>query len=384
MPGTNVAFTTKEFQDRLQNVQSEIQKRDLIGILVHSPHNIYYLAGYHTSGYFAYQVLFVPAQGEPLLLVRESERLHADVYSWLDLNRQAVYLDTEDPAIVTVGWLNELGWSGTDKKIGVEKTCLNFPVRAYDKINAALGLSKLVDASGLVNRVRLIKSPKEIEYARLAAKTADIGMKAGLESLAVGKTEFEIAAVIQHQQIIAGSEYQGLPNFVASGDRIFRGHSTPTRKVIGPGDLVKFEVTGSVNRYHAALMRSASMGKPTDEVAKAADLMIACQDNAFKLMKPSAISGDVDAAVRQPVLKARLRERYLPRIGYSLGIGFPPISGEWEVCDFMANDTWVLQAGMVFHMVVTANGIAFSETILVTENGAERLTTLPRELYLAY
>ncbi|SEK14051.1 M24 family metallopeptidase [Paraburkholderia diazotrophica] len=380
MAGTNVAFTTEEYRRRLAKVQNEVQNRNLIGLLVHSPHNICYLAGFHTSGYFAYQVLFVPAEGEPLLLVRESERLHADVFSWLEIDRQAVYLDTEDPAVVTGKWLKELGWTGANRAIGVEKSCFNLPVRDYEKISATAESNTLIDASGLVNRVRLIKSPQEIEYARRAARTVDIGLKAGLEALAVGKTELEIAAAIQEQQILAGTEYQSLPNYVSSGDRIRRGHSTPTDKVIELGDLLKFEITGSINRYHAALMRTAIMGKPSDEILRVSELLITCQDRAFQLMKHGAVSGDVDAAVRQPVLKAGLRKSYLPRIGYSLGIGFPPVSGEWEVCDFMANDTWVLQAGMIFHMVVNANGISFSETMLVTESGSERLTTLPREL----
>lgn len=383
MTGRNMAFSPQEYRERLAKAQGAIQQRGMVGLLVHSPHNICYLTGYHTSGFFAYQVLFVPAEGEPLLLVRELERTNADEYSWLALDRQAVYLDNEDPASVTGRWLAELGWTAAGDPIGVEKTCFNLAVRDYEALCDVARPNKVVDGSGIVGRVRLIKSSQEIAYARRAAEITDIAMRAGLEALAVGKKELEIAAAIQQQQVLGGSEYTSLPNYLSSGYRMRIGHATPTEKVIEAGDVLKFEITSCVKRYSAAMMRTAVMGAPAAEVAQAADLLISCQDHAFSIMKPGAVAGEVDAAVRQTVLKAGLRKTYYPRVGYSLGIGFPPVSGEWEVCDFMAGDTWLLQAGMIFHMLVNANGISFSETILVTETGSERLTSLPRELYIA-
>ncbi|MCB1471178.1 MAG: aminopeptidase P family protein, partial [Rhizobiaceae bacterium] len=64
------------------------------------------------------------------------------------------------------------------------------------------------------------------------------------------------------------------------------------------------------------------------------------------------------------------------------GIGFPPVSGEWATRDFMDGDSWILEPGMVFHMIVVAQGLSFSETMLVTESGAERLGALDRKLTL--
>jgi Xaa-Pro dipeptidase len=381
--GRNLAFSVAEYRARLLKVQSVIQECGMVGLLVHSPHNICYLAGYHTSGFFAYQALFVAAAGEPLLLMRELERTNADEYSWLGQDRQAIYLDNEDPADVTGRWLAELGWTTAKGPIGVEKTCFNLPVSNYERLISLARPNHLADGSGIVGRIRVLKSPQEIAYARRAAEITEIGMSAGLEALAVGKKEIEIAAVIQEKQVLAGCEYTSLPNYLSSGYRMTIGHATPTEKVIELGDVLKFEITSCVRRYSAAMMRTAVMGKPPADVARAADLLIRCQDRAFSMMKPGAVAGDIDAAVRQPVLSAGLRKTYYPRVGYSLGIGFPPVSGEWEVCDFMAGDTWLLDAGMIFHMIVNANGISFSETILVTDTGAERLTSLPRELYIA-
>ncbi|WP_292329607.1 Xaa-Pro peptidase family protein [Mesorhizobium sp.] len=376
----NKPFSTEEFRSRLRRVQALIQSKDLVGLMVYSPANIYYLSGYHTSAYFSYQVLFVPARGEPLLLVRELERTNADEYAWVGREQQAIYTDIEDPVEVTVRWLAELGWLSGPQAVGVEKADIALTVRQYERLREGAGRIDLEDGSGLVDQVRLIKSPQEIAYIRRAAEITDIGLAAGLEALTVGTTENEVAAAIHEAQVRLGCEYTSLPHYISSGRRRFLGHATPSEKVVEKDDIVRFEITACVKRYSAAIMRTAVMGTPSDEVSRASDLLLECQEKAFSLMRPGAVAGDVDAAVRQPVLNVGLRETYTSRVGYSLGVGFPPVSGEWAARDFMAGDNWILQPNMVFHMIVVAKGISFSETILVTETGHERLGSLERRL----
>lgn len=373
-------FSTEEFRSRLARVQAVIQKKGLIGLLIHSPANIYYLSGYHTSGYFAYQVLFVPQRGEPLLLVREVEKTNGDEYSWLRPEQRVMYADIEDPVEATARWLAELGWLSGVQAIGIEKAESALTVRQFEGLRDKIGKIELKDASGLVGRVRLIKSPQELQYIRKAAAILDIGFAAGLKTLAVGKSENEVVAAILDAQGRAGSEYPSLPHYLSSGRRMYLNHATPTQKIIEKGDVLKFEVTACIKRYSAAVMRTAVMGKPSDNLLRTSELLIKNQDNAFDMMRPGAVAGDVDKIVRQPVLAAGLRKTYHSRIGYSLGVGFPPLSGEWESCQFMAGDKWLLEANMVFHMIVNANGISFSETILVTEKGAERLGSIERQL----
>jgi Xaa-Pro dipeptidase len=72
------------------------------------------------------------------------------------------------------------------------------------------------------------------------------------------------------------------------------------------------------------------------------------------------------------------------RLGYSVGIGFPPIAGEGQTADFREDATWELAAGMVFHMLsVLRVGLVVSDTVLITDSGCERLTSTPRRLLVA-
>jgi Xaa-Pro dipeptidase len=101
-------------------------------------------------------------------------------------------------------------------------------------------------------------------------------------------------------------------------------------------------------------------------------------------MKPGAVARDVDRVCRARVLDAGLRESYDNFTGYTLGYygaTHPPRTSDFTRA-FVPTAGWVLESGMVFHMYTGARGMAFSETVLVTESGAERLTRLERRLFV--
>ena len=73
MVESSLAFSVSEFKQRLLRVQEKLKERNLVGMLVHTPENICYLTGYQSPGYFMYQCLIVPAEGEPLFVLRNGE-----------------------------------------------------------------------------------------------------------------------------------------------------------------------------------------------------------------------------------------------------------------------------------------------------------------------
>ena len=121
------------------------------------------------------------------------------------------------------------------------------------------------------------------------------------------------------------------------------------------------------------------MGKPTAQQRRAADVLLKALDEGIAMMRPGADAGEIDKVLREPVLDAGLRESYHHRVGYTLGLTYPPTSGEY-IRQFMAGSSWRLEAGQVFHMLLIAAGIGFSETVLVTDDGPELLTHFERRL----
>jgi Xaa-Pro dipeptidase len=128
-------------------------------------------------------------------------------------------------------------------------------------------------------------------------------------------------------------------------------------------------------------MRPAVVG-PAGNRAELARKLIDIQDRQFKAMAPGRTAGEVDAIAREAILSAGLRKDYLNITGYTLGhfpLSTPHTSDFTRV--FLPDAKWVLEPDMVFHMYVSASGVAFSETVRVTETGCELLTRSPRRLF---
>lgn len=375
MDGYQQAFSTDEFKGRLARVQAAMAAKGFDILLLHSPENIYYLTGYQTSGYFAYQTLIVTQDPLPRLLVRYIERGCVDEWSWLDAAE--TWKDGEDPVAKTADLLKAAG--GEKAVVAIEKDGWFLTLRTAETLATALPAARFVDTDQTVERIRIVKSESEIAYLRRAAAISEVEQRAAWAVLKPGVTEAEVAAAVLAAGVRAGCEYTGLPHHIYSGHRFNVNHANWGPKVIAKGEIVAMELYGCVERYHATQMRTVSLGPLTDERRKIAEILVPAQDAQIAAMKPGASSREVDAIVRRAVRK--LRPDYYNRSGYSTGIGFPPKSGEWQTLDFNEDSDWELKPGMVFHMLTLSHGLFFSETVAVTKRGPERLTYAnPREV----
>ncbi|MDB5053366.1 MAG: peptidase [Bacilli bacterium] len=379
----SLVFSQNEFQTRLSHVQAEMARRDLKGMLVHTPENIFYLTGYQSPGFYMYQCLVVPPVGDPVLLLRRGEISNAQTYSWLPEQSVRAYDDTNDPIALTAETVNEMGISSG--ALGVETGSWFLLVRHYQRLVELLKEFCFIDAQTIIESLRTIKSPAEIMYIREACLVADRSMQGGLDAIRAGVNEDEVAAAMFSAMIRAGGEYMGMEPFVSSGYRSGNMHAAWGHKVIGDRETLLLEVAGARNRYHGAVMRSAFTGDPPDEIKRVSEVCIEALNAAIEVIRPGVTAGEVDEACRGTIERAGMYEQFRKRTGYSIGIAFAPDWGEGHIMSLQRNDQRVLQPGMVFHIppalrVPNSYGIGFSETLLVTETGCEVLTKLPREL----
>src|SRR5258705_7513185 len=278
------AFGEEEFKTRVGGVQRAMTAKELDGLLVHTPENIYYLTGYETTGYFEYQVLVVPATGDPQLLIRNVERLNVDEYSWLP--GAHIWKDGTDFLESTRALVGSVV---PGRRVGIEKHSWFVTAAIADALRDRLTQHELIDAGRLVETIRLAKSPAELVYVRAAAQLADIALEAAIRSAREGATELEVAAAAHDAQIRAGSEYPALPHYVSSGYRTELGHAHWSGRRLATGDLVKLEFLGVKRRYHAGLTRNAVVGVATADVLADTALCIAVQDETFAALLPGIV-----------------------------------------------------------------------------------------------
>jgi Xaa-Pro aminopeptidase len=257
------------------------------------------------------------------------------------------------------------------------------PVQRYEALRAALPLATFVDFAGVLRELRLRKSPQEIAYLRQAAGIADQAMREAIAAAGEGKSEREAAAAAASAFVRLGAD-TARTGPITAGRRSGTLHATLGHHRLAAGDLLHMELVPSVNGYSARLMRPTVIGPPSAEQAATARGLVEVQDAQIAAMRPGAVAHDVDRIGRQGVLKAGWREAYENFTGYTLGYYgamLPPRTSDFTRA-FLPTAECALEPGMVFHMYLGARGMTFSETVLVTERGPERLTQLERELFV--
>lgn len=287
-------------------------------------------------------------------------------------------MDGEEPIKATQKVLESLGLEGG--RIGIEQDSWYLTLKRYRTLRELLPRATFVDEPFIVDRLRLIKSSREVEYIRAAAYVAEAQMQAGIEALDAGVNEREILEVIIAANIRAGGEPRYRGSMTAGQPPKYVHHDWGNGQ-IQSGDWIKYELTGRVKKHIARLMRTSVVGKPTQEVVRTFDTLLRVYEDGKNCLRPGVVAAEVDEAIRGPLIRAGLREPNRNRIGYSIGLVIPPTAGEF-ICEFTPDASWVLQPGMVFHMLMGARrGIGFSETVLVTDDGPEELTQYERRLF---
>lgn len=375
------AFPRDELDRRLNAVRTRMADADLDAVVVSVPENIYYLTGLDHWGFFACHLLIVPRDGEMILTCRAMEGI--TVENQVSNARFMGHADTEDIADYAAKALRDTG--AASGRIGMEMKSLFLTPRIADAIRAKVPTADWSDASGLVDALRLVKSPLEMDYTRKAATAADAGTLAAIEAIRDGASDYEVSAECHRAMILAGSEYPGFGPFIRPTTRLGEEHTTWRGDVFRTGDAVFLEIAGAYRKYQAPMGRLVYIGKAPDGAEASADLAIRAMKSICEALKPGAKAGDAYAAWREVARDAGLIGYERHHCGYLVSIGFPPSwTGGSMVTGLAPNSELELQVGMTFHThswFTNTDVVDYfiSNTVLLTETGADVLTSATPE-----
>jgi Xaa-Pro dipeptidase len=377
--GQESAFPKEEYARRQALAREGLAAAGLDALVVTGPENIFYLTGQQTPGYYTFQALILPADGDPVFLIRQLEYFNFIANTFI--SDAVVYQDGEDPIGLLVKLIESRGMAS--KRIAIDKRGWFLPIAVYEALQARLGT--IGDGAGVIETFRAIKSPLEVEKLEKAAAYVDAGMRAGLATIRVGATENDLVAAMMGSAIAAGSEYLGMEPLVSVGPRTGVPHGTWRRRAIAAGDPAFLEMAACHDRYHAALMRSAWIGEPPKE---AADMMKVCQEAlqvSLDAIRPGEACEVPHIACQKVIDRAGYTENFKKRLGYSVGISFAPDWGEGAILSLNAGVKTELQPGMTFHLppalrIYGRFTVGVSETIVITETGYRALGTIDRNL----
>ncbi|QTX05858.1 M24 family metallopeptidase [Agromyces archimandritae] len=383
-----------EYRERRRRAAAEAAARGLAALIVTDPANLYYLTGYNAWSFYVPQAMLIAADDASTLLVLRGMDAHG-AHRTAELDREEIVGYPEwavhRPELHPFDWvadeLRRRGWAArlAGGTVGIDTDADHFSVRSYHALQGGLPEWNLTGDRGLVNWQRVVKSDAEIALMRKAGLIASNAMRVAADAIAAGVPQHEAAAAIAHAQASgvdgADGDYPAIMPLLATGEAADTPHLTWSARRFVEGESVTVELAGVHRRYHAPLARTVAVGRVPAAVEELAAITAEGLTRTIEAIAPGRTSGDVAEVYWRFLERHGLAKE--SRLGYSIGIGFPPDWGERTVSIRRGDDT-VLRPNMTFHVIagmwLDGIGCEFSESLRVAEHGAELFTDAPREL----
>ncbi len=316
-------FERSEFDARRDRLILEMIERKLDAIVLFAQESMYWLTGYDTFGFCFFQSLVVKADGSMVLLTRSADLRQARHTSIID--NIAVWTDRADanPTVDLRNLLNDMDLLG--RRIGVEYDTHGLTAFNGRRLDEQLQtFAQIVDASGIVGRLRLFKSPAEIRKVEKAAALADDALDAALPLIRQGGDEGAILAAMQGAVFAGGGDYPANEFIIGSGADALLCRYKAGRRKLAKNDQLTLEWAGVYHHYHAAMMRTVLTGKVSKRHQELFDASKDALQAVEAAMVPGKTFGDVFDAHARSMEANGLTKHRLNACGYSLGARFTP------------------------------------------------------------
>ncbi len=380
-------FPVEEYRGRAERVRARMRERGVDVLFVTSPANLCYLTGFES-------VWYPPRAPVGVVVCAADERLvFCDYERHETLVRETAHYDDavfyryEDVLDKIADSFRARGW--LDGAIGLERWSPAPGAPLLDALAARLGQlgGQIVAGDWVVDRVRLVKSPAEVECVRRAGAIVDAAFDDLVEYLRPGQTELEIAARLDTVMAEQGGERAAIQTMVSAGPGVWcRTHAPPSPRPVGVGDVMYVDACGVVNRYHADVCRTFAIGRDHPEARAILDVTAGSVDEVRRAVRPGDPLDVAQRAAEEFVFSRFPREQVWWVGGYALGIAMAP---NWVGHTYLSNDafeqfTW--EPGYVtnYENILFDRDAGFTasymETLLMTEDGIEVLSRRPRTL----
>jgi ectoine hydrolase len=387
----NLNFSRAEYAERLAKTRRAMERAGIDLLIVTDPSNMHWLTGYDGWSFYVHQCVLVPPDGEPIWYGRGQDANGAKRTAYLSHDHIIGYPDhyvqsTErHPMDLLSKVIEERGWDrGT---IAVEMDNYYFSAAAYMSLTKHLLNATFKDALSLVNWQRAVKSPTEIEYMRRAGRIVAAMHQRILEKVEPGIRKSDLVAEIYDASLRGvgeyGGDYAAIVPLLPSGEEASAPHLTWDDRPMRSGEGTFFEIAGCYKRYHCPLSRTVFLGQPTQEFLDAEKAVLEGMEEGLAAARPGNTCEDIANAFfavlrRYGIVKDN-------RTGYPIGLSYPPDWGE-RTMSLRPGDRTELQPGMTFHFMtglwLENMGLEITESIVITETGADCLSNVPRQLFV--
>lgn len=253
-------------------------------------------------------------------------------------------------------------------------------VDSHKTCSTKLPAVEFVPTSGLVEKLRAVKDYVELADINAAVSYAERAFAGLLPLLTPDMTELQVAHELEHLMRRLGAERAAFPVIIAAGPRSALPHARPGLTPIRDSQLLLFDWGAETHsKYRCDITRTTILGKPSTKVLRVYEVVLEAQRRAIDAIRPGARCKDIDTIARKFIADQGFGKKFGHGLGHSFGLTihesprFSPLSNE------------VLQPNMLLTVepgiyLPGWGGIRIEDDVLVTEDGCEVITTLPRDL----
>ncbi len=384
-------FSTPEYQRRLRQTRARMDKQGLDLLIVSDPSNMAWLTGYDGWSFYVHQCVIVGPSGDPVWFGRGQDANGARRTVWM-ADRQIIgypdhYVQSTQrhPMDYLCAQLTDRGWHRG--RLGVEMDNYWYSARAHERLQAGLPDARMLDATGLVNWQRAVKSGEELAYMRKAARIVERMHARIADKVEVGMRKCDLVAEIHDaglrydQGSGRGGDYPAIVPLLPSGPDAAAPHLTWDDQPMKVNEGTFFEIAGCYQRYHCPLSRTIFLGRPPAEMLEAEKAVLEGMEAGLSAARAGNICEDIASAFFAVLDRYGITKDN--RAGYPIGISYPPDWGE-RTMSLRRGDRSVLKPGMTFHFMtglwMQNWGYETTESIIITEGAPELFCDLPRKM----
>jgi Xaa-Pro aminopeptidase len=352
--------------DRLDRCRVLLESVGVDGVVVTDPVDVRYLSNFRGEDA---TLIVTPETALICTDARYWEQVHAEVTEF------ALFKSNDELMTGTVAAIAEC--LGPEAAIGFQGRAVSYA--DYRTLRRG-HRGHLRDLRSRVSRLRVVKSASEMTLMRRAAEVTDAGVAAVVGRGLTGRSEADVAWDLRAEYHRLGAEGEGFPAIVACGDHGAQAHALPSTRVIATGELVVIDTGARVDGYCSDITRTFAAGEPAPEARAIYDLVLEAQLAGLAATRAGAHGRtDVDAACRNVITAAGYGDAFGHGTGHGVGLAIH----EEPTLGRVRGDR--LEAGMVCTVepgiyIEGSLGVRIEDTVLVTEQGCERLTKYPKEL----
>lgn len=394
MRDITLAFERSEFEARIARTRDAMVACEVDLIVVSDPSNMAWLTGYDGWSFYVHQCVLLGLDGEPIWFGRGQDGSGARRTCFMGDDKIIGYADeyvqsTErHPMDFLSNCLADRGWSKA--RIGVEMDNYWFSAAAFASLQTHLPNAGFSDVTGLVNWQRAVKSDRELDYMRIAARRVEAMHQRIFEKAEPGLRKCDLVAEIYDAAlrydatIGAGGDYPAIVPLLPSGEDAAAPHLTWDDRPLVSGEGTFFEIAGVYKRYHCPLSRTVFLGKPPQTFLDAEKAVQEGMEAGLDAARAGNLCEDIAIAFFDVLEKYGITKD--SRTGYPIGLSYPPDWGE-RTMSLRRGDKSVLKENMTFHFMtglwMDTWGLEITESIRIRGSGtAECLANVPRALFV--